>query len=163
MRPGFILLLLATILGAGKLCAQRSNGYIFFAPGGVNCCGEPTAMTIQAGFGGEYGIGKGIGVGAELSALGTRRYLLDSVVGVFSPNAYYHFVHQRDSKFDPFVTAGYSMMFRAGHANLFNFGAGVHYWFTHGVGLRLEFRDHVLRGDYNPTLNYWGFRFGLVF
>jgi hypothetical protein len=161
MRTAFFSLFLAVC--AGNLHAQRSNGYIFFAPGGVNCCGEPTAMTLQGGFGGEWVIGKGIGAGGELSALGTREYFTESVVGVVSPNGYYHFIHNRDRKLDPFVTAGYSMMFRNGHANMYNFGGGMHYWFRNALGLRLEFRDQVLHGGYNPTVHYWGFRVGLVF
>src|SRR5689334_21428333 len=53
------------------LKAQTSNGYVFVAPGGVTCCGY-TSMTLQFGVGGEVVLGKGIGVGAELGALGAR-------------------------------------------------------------------------------------------
>lgn len=155
-----LYLLLA--ISAGSLYAQRSNGYIFFAPGGVSCCGQ-TAMTLQAGVGGEAVLAKGIGIGAELGAVGTRRYFANSVMGVFSPNGYYHFVHGKEAKVDPFVTAGYTLLFRSGHVNEFNFGGGANYWFADRLGLRLEFRDQVYRASGFATLHYWGVRFGLVF
>lgn len=159
MRFAFFLSL-GLAIAAGTLPAQPSNGYIFFAPGGVSCCGH-TAMTLQAGVGGEAVLWKGIGAGAEIGAVGTRQYFTDSVVGVFSPNGYYHFVHRKEATWDPFVTAGYTLIFRGGSANLFNFGGGVNYWFKPHLGARMEFRDQVYR-EY-AALHYWGFRFGLVF
>ena len=145
---------------AGALDAQPSNGYVFFAPGGVTCCGH-TAMTLQFGVGVEGVLAKGIGVGAEVGALGTRQYFGDSVVGVFSPNGYYHFVHGKDIRSDPFVTGGYTLIFRSGHANLFNFGGGLNYWFRGRLGFRSELRDQVLTDG--SSLHYWGVRFGLAF
>ena len=152
------LILLAAWSAAAS--AQSSNGYVFFAPGGLTCCSH-TAMTLHLGVGGEAAIGKGVGVGAEIGALGPRRYFTDNVVGIFSPNGYYHFVHGKSGKADPFVTAGYTMLFRSGHANLFNFGGGVNYWFHSKVAARFEFRDHVYHSG--PALHYWGFRFGVAF
>lgn len=155
------------LLLAGAAWAQGSNGYVFFAPGGVSCCGH-TAMTVQFGAGGEAVLGWGIGVGAEIAALGTRQDFADSVVGAFSPNGYYHFVHGRRAKADPFVTAGYTLLFRSGHTNLFNFGGGVNYWFRPKLGARVEFRDFVYHsgggfGFNGTTINYWGVRVGLAF
>jgi hypothetical protein len=118
-------------------------------------------MTLQLGVGGEAVLGKGIGVGAEVGAVGTRQYFGDSVVGVFSPNGYYHFVHGKDIKTDPFVTAGYTLIFRSGHANLFNFGGGMNYWFHGRLGGRLEVRDQV--HTEGSGVHYWGIRFGLAF
>ena len=106
-------------------------------------------------------LGKGIGVGAEVGAVGTRQYFGDSVVGVFSPNGYYHFVHGKDIKIDPFVTGGYTLIFRSGHANLFNFGGGMNYWFRRRLGGRLEVRDQV--HTEGASVHYWGIRFGLAF
>lgn len=156
-------ILTSALLGmfAGALPAQFSNGYVFFAPGGLTCCGH-TAMTLQFGVGGEGILAKGIGVGAEVGAVGARQDFGDSVVGVFSPNGYYHFVHGKDIKFDPFVTGGYTLIFRSGHANLFNFGGGLNYWFGSKLGLRFEVRDQVHTGD-GASVHYWGARFGLAF
>ncbi len=65
---------------------------------------------------GEAALAKGFGVGAEISALGARQSFGDSAMGVFSANGYYHFKHEKDARTDPFVTGGYTLMFRSGHA-----------------------------------------------
>jgi hypothetical protein len=147
------------LTSATVVWAQPSNGYIFFSPGGVTCCGH-TEATLQFGGGGEAVLGKGIGIGAELSALGLSSAFPDSVVGMFSPNGYYHFIHGKDHGLDPFVTGGYTLMFRSGVANLFNFGGGINYRFRRHLGIRLEFRDHVRMDP--VTIHHWGFRVGLV-
>jgi hypothetical protein len=152
-------LLFALAVFSIAACAQPSNGYIFFAPGGITCCGN-TAMTLHFGLGGEAVLGKGVGLGLEIGALGPRERFGDSVVGIVSPNGYYHFVHRKRLKFDPFVTGGYSLMVRSGHQNLFNFGGGFNYWFRHRLGARIEFRDHVHSNG--PTVHFWGIRFGLA-
>ena len=147
------------ILFTGMAAAQPSNGYVFIAPGGVSCCGH-TSMTLQFGAGGEAVLGKGVGIGAEIGAVAQPRFFSGTVVGIFSPNGYYHFSHGKNVKLDPFVTGGYTLLFRNGHANLFNFGGGVNYWFRHALGVRLELRDQVHTG---ASVHYWGFRFGLAF
>ena len=101
--------------------AGSSHGYVFLAPGGVTCC-HNTSMTLQFGAGGEALLTKGIGAGAELGVLGERRYFGDTALGVFSPNGYYHFNRRKEGKADPFVTGGYTLLFRSGHANFANFG-----------------------------------------
>jgi hypothetical protein len=153
-------LFLLSGLFAGVLPAQSSNGYVFFAPGGVTCCGQ-TSMTLQTGLGGEAVLFKGIGAGVEISGLAPRECLTDCAVGILSPNGYYHFIHGKGVALDPFVTGGYTLMFRAGHANLFNFGGGVNYWFHKHLGVRLEARDHVRHPANFPAAHYWGFRVGL--
>ena len=151
---------------ASAAWGQSSNGYLFFAPGGQTCCGH-TSMTLHVGLGGEAVLGHGVGLGAEIGAVGPRQAYLDGVVGILSPNGYYHFVHGSGIKVDPFVTGGYSLLFRSGHLNLFNFGGGLHYWFGRHLGARIELRDHVYHsgGGYGysgETIHYWGFRFGLA-
>lgn len=160
MGHAFVSLFLLVAF-AGVLSAQRSNGYVFFAPGGVTCCGY-TDMSLQVGVGGEVGIAKGIGAGLEVAAIGPRQDFIDNAMGTFSPNGYYHFIHGKESRLDPFVTAGYTLLFRTGHANLFNFGGGTNYWFRNHLGVRLEFRDHVW-SESGGTLHFWGFRFGFAF
>ncbi|HUA58414.1 MAG TPA: hypothetical protein VML19_06645 [Verrucomicrobiae bacterium] len=151
---------LLMFLLAGALSAQPSNGYVFFAPGGETCCGA-TYMTLQLGVGGEAVLKKGIGVGAEIAALAYRQDFAGTVVGVFSPNGYYHFLHGDNVKVDPFVTGGYSLLFRTGHANYANFGGGGTYWFHPRLGARLEFRDQI--NTLGTIQHFWGVRFGLAF
>ena len=56
-----------------------------------------------------------------------------------------------------------TLLFREGHANLFNFGAGVNYWLSARWGLKFEFRDHVMREDWSrTTIHYWGVRIGVA-
>ncbi len=159
---------LATVLGiplalavvALPATAQSSHGYAFFAPGAVSCSGC-SGMTLHFGGGAEGVIGKGIGVGAELGFLAPREDVGEGL-GVFSPNGYYHFPgRNKDRKVDPFVTAGYTLFFRSGHANLWNVGGGVNYWFAKRVGMKLELRDHIWSDG--GTLHYWGVRIGVTF
>jgi len=105
---------------------------------------------------------KGIGAGLELGAMSGTRCFPECVVGVFSPNINYHFLRGNERRADPFVTAGYTLMFRHGHANMFNFGGGMNYWVARRVGFRVELRNHV--HVYNGSwFHYLGVRFGLAF
>ncbi len=137
---------------------QRANGYVFIAPGGLSCCNGHTDMTLHAGVGGEVNLWKGLGAGAEFGGLGPRDNLSDGLV-VGSVNGYYHLPLGAGHKFDPFVTGGYTVLGKLGHANLGNVGVGVNYWFTRHFGLRLEARDHIRTG---PSVQYWGVRIGLA-
>jgi hypothetical protein len=154
----FHALFVVPLLFVSNLSAQSSNGYFFVAPGGATCCGYTEKM-LHLGFGGEAVLAHGVGVGAELGALGSTSNYPDSVFGVFSPNGYFHFIHRRD-RLDPFVTGGYTLFFRSGHANVFNWGGGFHYWFARHAGARFEFRDHVYSSG--GTEHYWGIRIGLA-
>lgn len=139
--------------------AADSHGYIFVAPGGVTSSGH-TQSTLNVGAGFDAVVAKGIGFGLELGALGPTSDFSASV-GIFSADGSYHFQHDHP-KLDPYVTGGYTLLFRSGHANLGNFGGGVNYWFHRHLGLKFEFRDHIwpLSG---ATAQYWGFRVGLAF
>ena len=61
------------------------------------------------------------------------------------------------------MTGGYTLLFRYGHLNMFNFGGGLNYWTGRRFGLRLEARDHVYAPEFGSALHYWGVRFGLAF
>lgn len=136
---------------------SKGQGYFFVAPGGISGSGR-TVSSLHFGGGGEGLLYKGLGVGGEIGYLGLARSLGDGF-GVFSANGSYHFRTRSDRKLAPFVTAGYSLAFRSGTANMFNFGGGVHYWFCEKVGLRLEFRDHV----WSREAHFWGLRIGVAF
>jgi hypothetical protein len=113
------------------------------------------------GGGGEHVFGPGIGIGAELGAVGPWRNYR-SAIGMFSVNGSYHFLRDR-RKIDPFAGGGYTLGFRSGSINLGNFGGGLNYWFGDRIGLRVEFRDHVYASGRSPDVHYWGFRFGITF
>ncbi len=151
-----LLVCLVLSLWAGAAMAQSSNGYVFFAPGTVTGGGG----VFDFGGGAEAILGKIVGVGGELSAITSTHFT--GIVGLADVNGYGHFIPNRHSRFDPFVTAGYSLMFRDGHMNLFNVGGGMNYWFRKTVGLRVEFRDHILR-DSGRAEHYAAWRVGFSF
>lgn len=138
--------------------AHDGQGYVFFAPGGIFAGGGHVG-TLHVGGGGEALLYKGIGVGVEIGYLTPWRNLSGGI-GVFSANGSYHFTQNR--RLSPFVTAGYTLGFRNGSANLFNFGGGVNWWMSERSGMRLEFRDHVYR-EGGSSMHYLGGRIGFAF
>lgn len=145
-------------LGAGTVHAQNlATGYVFGAPGQFRVSGFSN-RTFQAGGGVEYILASGLGAGAELGYLAPTASWSDGL-GVFSANVSYH-IRLAASRVVPFVTGGYSLMFREGHLNAFNVGGGVNYWFGRRAGLRLELRDH-LHSESDVTGHWWGARIGL--
>ena len=144
-------LLLAAILGSpATLRAQFSNAYLV---GGIGSRDEK--LTSQAAVGGEWVFSRSLGVGGELGAIFGH-----TSFAVFSLNGYYHFPVSGGEVVDPFATAGYT---RATNlldgANVFNGGAGLHYWFYRRLGVRAEFRDFTSSG----LGHFWGFRVGFAF
>lgn len=92
------------------------------------------------------------------------------VVVIGSLDGYYHFVHDRARKVDPFVAAGYTGIVSDGSINASNFGGGVNWWFVRHVGLQVEFRDHVTRQSFafissrrSATIQLTEFRVGIAF
>jgi hypothetical protein len=137
---------------------SRAHGYVFFAPGVTSPGGTGIA---HLGGGGEALVYRGLGAGAELSYIAPWRAFGDGI-GAFSPNASYHFrPHPGESKVTPFVTGGYTLLFRSGTANALNVGGGVTYWFRERMGLRFEVRDHIWPNG--GTAHLVGFRVGLAF
>lgn len=138
------------------------QGYVFVAPGGRST----DDATLHFGGGGEYVFKGGGSVGAELGYLGPIERL-DAGFGVFSLNGGYHFKNaSRSGKTVPFLTAGYTGIFRgSGGDSGFNFGGGVNHWFKDRVGVRLEFRDNVFgfTSGANNSVHYLNARVGLTF
>ena len=97
---------------------------------------------LHFGGGGEAYVYKGLGFGAEIGYLSPIK-ALDQGLGCLSINGLYAFRGSAGGKVVPFISGGYSLLFRSGTLNAVNFGGGINYWFTRKVGLRLEFRDHV--------------------
>jgi hypothetical protein len=119
----------------------RGEGRVFYGPGRA-----PGGGTLQQiGVGGDGFLYKGFGAGADIG------YQFPSEgftygIGLLSVNGSYHLNRSRHAKLSPFVTGGYTLAFRAGHANLANFGGGVTWWLAGHAGIRLEIRDYVWPG-----------------
>ncbi len=121
------------------LMAQTGgHGYGYF---GVDlrdrCCGR----LLTVGGGGDAYVYRGLAVGADIGYLFPSDSGRDGV-GILSVNPSYHFTSRsRDQKVVPFVTAGYTLGFRSGTANFFNWGGGATFWFHRSMGVRAEIRD----------------------
>jgi len=155
----FVMTLAPSIGTAQSEKEHWGQGYVFVAPGAISSAG--TTATLHFGVGGEGLVQKGLGIGGEIGYLGPVRGLQEGL-GLFSAAGSYHFKNASGSgKLVPFVTGGYSLIFREGKTNGGNFGGGVNYWFRERVGLRLEFRDQVF--TQGRTAHFYGFRIGLAF
>ncbi len=133
------------------------DGFVFFSVDRPR--GASIAELLTVGGGGEGLLYKGLGINADLGYQFPRTEF-SSGIGLASLNGCYHFVNREEpAKLVPFATAGYALAFRGGHANLFNYGGGINYWFTQHVGFRGEIRD------YRAQRGQWAlaFRFGLAF
>lgn len=162
----FIALLLMTLLlmtlMAGLASAQTPGGqlYTFVAPGGV-AGGNGASATMHYGFGGEGFVYDGLSVGGEIGYAASLRRQSQGL-GIASGNGSYHFKNSSgDGRLVPFITGGYSVLFRSAAAHGFNFGGGVNYWSKERLGVRLEFRDHVAKFD--RPVHFLGFRVGITF
>lgn len=160
MSKLIFVILLAVLLpfaAAAQSKERRGQGYVFVAP---------TSMTgggfgLHIGGGGEGLVYKGLGVGGEIGYLGSADGLRDSI-GILSTDISYRFTKATKSrKFAPFVTSGYSMLFRDSALNAVNIGGGANWWFKDRIGLRLELRDQIaLRFE---PVHFFGVRIGLAF
>lgn len=166
MRKLLLALLTVIVIPSGMLAQtaeqHRGQGYVFFAPGGLSAFGT-TTTTVHFGGGGELLVYKGLGVGGEVGYLTPTQSFSDGL-GTLSLNGSYHLLpYKGEGKVALFVTAGYSLFFRSGTANLLNVGGGLNYWFTKRVGLRVEVRDHIWpnRGG-ESTAHFWGVRVGIA-
>jgi len=97
---------------------------------------------LGLGVGGDALVYRGLGASIDLGYVFPRQSL-GCGIGLLSLNPSYHFVNRsKPGKLMPFITAGYGLGFRAGSANLYNYGGGVSWWFKPKTGLRLEVRDY---------------------
>ncbi len=158
-----VLLALATPAWAQSVTGL---GFATLGPGSVSGGG---GTTLHLSGGGEL-LYKGAGMLTEIGFLGPTSELSEGL-GVFSLNGVYHIRMRGEPApaVSPFVTGGYSLFFREGHQNLWNFGGGIDWWFGRRVGLRLEMRDHVWHESYSSpyysyshTSHFWNFRTGIV-
>jgi hypothetical protein len=147
-------------LTAGFAAAQDtvSHGYIFTAPAVMSLDGSHVGA-LQFGGGGDLALTKGFTIGGDIAYQFPFRSAGDGV-GILDANVGYHFKPKK-GKIVPFVTGGYSTMFREGAVHGANVGAGFTWWAADRHGLRIEVRDQIFRGG--ATLNNVGFRIAWAF
>jgi hypothetical protein len=133
----------------------RLQGYGYF---GVLGADHTTfGKLLNPGLGAELTLYKGFAASADIGYVGFYNNFNEGGFGLFSPNLTYRFFNS--SNFVPFVTGGYSRIFRDGSANLGNYGGGVTYWLRRRVGLRVEGRDYRDTHGYH----FGGVRLGVSF
>ena len=140
------LVLLAAL--ALPLAAQSYNGsaYGFFTAGACQ-----HGYALYGGGGGVEGfLWKGLTAGVDVSQ---QRFADDRrTLGMtlFSVPVGYHFVDRnKPLKWDPFVSAGVIGVaaWQGSFGYHSNIGGGVTYWFKDRLGVRTEFRAHVIGYD----------------
>jgi hypothetical protein len=138
---------------------QRTHLYWLGEAGGATAGGQTSFRAGLSG-GAEIAIAKGFSAGPEIGFITPRTNFHDNVAGLASVNGFYHIRHGKPV-LDPFVSSGWSVLFRNGSANFFNYGGGLNCWLTPSVALRAEFRDRI-HGD-GTNFHLWGFRLGVSF
>src|SRR5262245_58801574 len=147
--------------------SSRGQGYLFFAPGVAKgnsrlppeAPGQTARASIHIGGGGEGFVYKGIGLGAEIGAVGPWSDFGDNAFGMGSANLSFHFLPgASERKLEPFVSIGYTLFFRAGVTHGVNAGVGINQWLNKKVALRFEVRDNV-EGGHGHLI---GFRIGVT-
>jgi hypothetical protein len=144
--------------GAQERSDARMQPYTFAAPGGISNGGT----SLHLGGGIEVLAWKGLGASFEGGYVGPLPDGFDYGIGVVSANAFYQFGRPQRRKVTPFVTGGYSLGFRSQSVNAVNVGAGVNYWLSEGVALRLELRDHIPIENGLRDEHLWGARVGFT-
>ena len=153
------------LCGASHLAAQTpadevpaTYAYWTAGAGGMTAAGT-TSLRVSLNGGGELGIWRGIGAGAEVGFIAPINHFADRLIGHVSANGYYHPLRR---KVDPFGTLGYTLLFRSGTRNALNYGGGLNYWFSRSIAMRGEFRDQTYDAG-AARVHFWGFRLGVSF
>ena len=111
---------------------------------------------------GHDGLLQHFGAGIDLSAIiPTNGKVGSETAASLSANGYAHLF--RNANFSPYLTFGYTGLFRDFAANGYNGGGGFNYWFGGAWGLMFEVRELVL---FNTPVNmadrYTQFRVGFA-
>ena len=155
----FTLLLLLPVLAMAEDNDQETHaqGYVFAAPGKLR-----SSSTLHFGGGAEFDLYKGLGFSTDIGYISNPQ-CMGRGFGILSPNVRFAFTNANDSKLVPYITGGYSLLFRSSSANSYNFGGGIDYWFHDKAALKVEFRDHVWRYSSYSTYHIWQIRMGFSF
>jgi len=182
---------LASAQNADQPSHGRAQAYVFIAPivsntryvvnpayyGVVFHPGDPLPADfyssrerggVNAGFGGEVFVHKGLGVGVEFGYAGPDwGFGTGDAVGVGSANASYHFFGKKHRRrIEPFVTGGFSLYFgdRTAFESGFNLGGGINIWMARHVAMRLEVRDQDhIKYFHSQFTRFVAFRVGVTF
>src|SRR5262245_49791523 len=154
-----VMCLGVTAITSAASAQTTAVGYGFVSPAFATYEGDSLAI-FQAGGGGEARAGR-FGLGADIGFAAPWEELSDSVGTLSLNGTYYVKGTNRGLRTQPFVTGGYTMLFRDGNINGLNVGAGVDRWMTDRVGLRFEFRDHIMIQE-GESFHLWGPRVSIV-
>src|ERR1041384_5610527 len=119
-----VIVSLFSIVSGAEARAQETRETVFIAPGGLSVPGN-TTRSYQVGGGIERLLERGFGASGDIAAVLPGTGSISNTSGLAAIDLNYHFkgVHT-----EPFVAAGYSLLFRDFTANMFNFGGGINYW-----------------------------------
>ena len=142
-----LLILTALIALPGALAAQdqaaphdRANGHV---TAGLGVC-QHGVLLLGIDGGGEGFVYRGLALGGDI---GAYSFTDTEPFGVATLGGNYHFVRRAAvGRFDPFIGAGYTMVFSPGwyHGSGASLGGGINYWFTNRIGLRLDARAYII-------------------
>jgi len=149
LKNGYLLLLLLIIVllpCPGRAQNSRDHDhYGYLSAGGGTTTSGGTILSLAGGV--DLFVYRNLAVGGELGVLFPSASV-GALVGVFSPNLSWHLRRGGDNgRIAPFVTGGYSLIFRQAAISGLNFGGGVTWWFKDGRGLRVEARDYFAVAD----------------
>ncbi len=154
-----ILMFIPGILGAQAAREYSSLGYAYGAP----AVGLPDGIgLLHVGLGGEGRLYRALHIAAEIGYAFPYRSAANGI-GLLSVNGSYRFTNLKNEKLVPFVTGGYSGLFRAGWLSGMNAGGGVDYWFRERIGWRAEVRDYFRPASRELGVHLLEFRFGISF
>ena len=148
-----IVAVLSVFAPAVAAAQVRSHGYLVAGPFVID---EESsgATTFGVAVGGERLVGGGVSIGGEGG-------LIKEVGLALSANATKHFSIPALSRVLPFATGGYTMFVNPhGIAHAANVGVGLTFSGAHGLGARLELREHFLN---RTGEHFLAIRIGLTF
>ena len=155
LMMGQLLAFGGTAQGQGNDKDRDGWGYGFASVGAAYEPGGGGEGMMHFGVGGEATLLGGFGPAVEIGYAST----FDGWgLGVFSPGFVYAF--NRDRATVPFVTGGYTLLFKQSTAPGFFFGGGINHWIGDRWGIRIEGRDQVW---YDYEVHMLEVRFAVVF
>jgi len=168
---GLLLMVSASALAQNADNLSHGQGYVFIGPAvGPSILWKETAVGVNAGFGGEVFVYRGLGVGTECGYASPKTsFNGDEAVGSTSFNASYHSYdfRKKDRRgVEPFVTGGYSLYWgdRRATQNGFNLGGGANIWLAKHAAVRLEIRGQGNVNHFHDSFAYFvAFRIGVTF